>query len=225
MMRPAVDLTAGAAGLALVGLALAIWALVRLALGYGARDPAYRQLSAREQAFLRAAADAVFPPGGPIPISGTQAGALGHVDRFLGGIAPRSRVLVRLLFFLVEHATLVFPAPGRGGIRRFSGLSLAQRQAVLDAWGRSRHAARRTVFQSLRAILTMAYFASPAVLRAIGLAPLAMETPVVDADLLYPPIGQPRSAIRATLEERDRPPPVAPLDPHGPLAPAYRERA
>ena len=204
-------------------MGLAGWAFVRIAWGYGARDPRYPQLSTREQAFLRAASDAVFPPAGPIPYSGTEAGTLGHVDRFLAGIAPRTRVLVRLLFFLIEHATLFFPAPGLDGIRRFSGLSLAQRQAVLEGWGRSRNPARRTVFQSLRAILTMAYFGSPGVLRAIGLAPLAIETPVVDADLLYPPIGQPKSAIRFGVADRDRPVPDSPLDPHGPLDPAWAE--
>jgi hypothetical protein len=213
------------AAIALVLAGLAAWAFARFAVGYGSRDPSYPQLSAREQAFLRAAADAVFPPGGPIPYSGTEAGALGHVDRFLAGVSARSRVLMRLLFFLIEHATIFFPAPGWNGIRRFTALSLAQQQAVLDGWGRSRNAARRAIFQSLRAILTMAYFGSPAVLRTIGLAPLAMETPVVDADLLYPPIGQPRSAIRYGVADRDREWPRTPLDPRGPLAPAYRERA
>lgn len=213
--------TGSAIGVVLLGLAA--WAFARFFVGYGARDPAYPQLSAREQAFLRAASDAVFPPGGPIPHSGTEAGALGHVDRFLGGIAPRTRVLIRLLFFLIEHATIFFPAPGLAGIRRFTALSLPQQQAVLDGWGRSRNAARRTIFQSLRAILTMAYFASPAVLRAIRLAPLAMDTPVVDADLLYPPIGSPRSAIRFGVADRDRSWPMAPLDPHGPLDPAFQE--
>jgi len=203
--------------------ALAAWAAVRLFWGYGPCDAAYPQLSAHEQAFLRAASNAVFPPGGAIPYSGPEAGALRHVDRFLAGIAPRSRVLMRLLFFLVEHATLFFPAPGWNGIRRFSALSLEQQQAALDGWARSRHAARRTIFQSLRAILTMAYFGDPAVLRTIGLAPLAIETPVVDADLLYPPIGQPRSAIRFGVADKDRPRPTAPLDPHGPLDPAYQE--
>lgn len=206
-----------------VALGLAAWAFARFFVGYGARDAAYAQLSAREQAFLRAASDAVFPSGGPIPYSGSAAGALGHVDRFLGDISPRTRVLIRLLFFLIEHATIFFPAPGQTGIRRFTALSLEQQQAVLDGWGRSRSAARRTIFQSLRAILTMAYFGSPAVLRAIRLAPLAIETPVVDADLLFPPIGQPRSAIRFGVADRNRVWPRAPLDPNGPLDPAFVE--
>jgi hypothetical protein len=211
--------------LALALVALAAWAAARLAAGYGRRDPAYPRLSAREQAFLRAAADAVFPPGGPVPVSGTEAGTLRHVDRYVAALSPRTRLLIRLLFFAFEHATLAFRAPGWDGFRRFSALAPAQRVAVLDAWGRSPLAARRAVFQSLRAILTMAYFSSPAVLRAISLAPLDLETPVVDADLLYPPIGQPRSAIRFGVGDRERPVPRTPLDPHGPLHPGYADAA
>jgi hypothetical protein len=209
----------------LLALALLAWAVARLALGYARRDPAYAQLSGREQAFLRAAADAVFPPGGPIPVSGSEAGTLRHVDRYVAALSPRTRVLIRLLFFFFEHATLVFRAPGWDGFRRFSALGPEQRVAVLDGWSRSSLALRRTVFQSLRAVLTMAYFSSPAVLRAIGLAPLAFETPVVDADLLYPPIGQPRSAIRFEPADRDRPVSRAPLDPRGALRADYAEPA
>jgi hypothetical protein len=205
----------------LLGIGLLGWAVARLALGYPRADRALPRLSAREQAFLRAAAEAVFPPGGELAPSGRDAFVLRHVDLYVAAISPRSRVLIRLLFFLVEHASLFFPAPGWDGFRRFSALSVAQRTAALDAWGRSPLAARRAVFQSLRAVLTMAYFSSPDVLRAIGLAPLAFETPVVDADLLYPPIGQPRSAIRFGVEDRARPAATAPLDPHGPLHPAY----
>jgi len=45
----------------------------------------------------------------------------------------------------------------------------------------------------------------------------------VDADLLYPAIGQPKSAIRFGVADRDRPVPDSPLDPHGPLDPAWAE--
>lgn len=220
MLRPAVNPL-----LALAGLALLAWAVVRLALGYRAIDPALRQLSAREQAFVAAAADAIFPHGGALALSGTEAGSLAHVDRYLAALSPRSRVLIRLLFLFLEHATLLFPAPGWDGFRRFSSLAPQQRVAVLAAWSGSRMAARRTVFQSLRAILTMAYFSNATVLRAMGLAPLAMESPVVDADLLFPPIGRPRSAIRWTPADRARAVPRTPLDPHGPLDPAYRGEA
>jgi hypothetical protein len=108
---------------------------------------------------------------------------------------PRLRFLMHLLFFLLEHATLFFPAPGRAGRRRFSSLALEQRTASLEAWRTSRLYPRRLVFSSLRAILTMGYFAHPSVLRQLGLAPYAVRTPIRD-DLWYPRIG----ASRATSD-------------------------
>jgi hypothetical protein len=207
----------------LLALGLLAWAVLRFAAGYGRRDPAFAQLSARELTLVRAAADAAFPPGGAIPLSGTEAGIPAHIDRYLAALPPRNRTLIRLLFVLIEHATLIFQAPGWDGFRRFSSLTLDQRMAVLEGWARSSIQPRRLVFQSLRAVLTMGYFASPAVLRAMGLAPLAIETPVVDADLLYPPIGQPKSAIRFGVADRQRSVSRAPLDPHGRLQPGFEE--
>ena len=163
----------------LLAIALLLWAVVRFAAGYGRRDPALAQLSAREQALVRAAADAAFPPGGAIPLSGTEAGIPAHVDRYLAALPARNRTLIRLLFVLIEHATLLFPGPGVTGFRRFSAQTLDQRMAVLEGWARSSLVPRRLVFQSLRAVLTMGYFASPAVLRAMELAPLDPHGPLV----------------------------------------------
>lgn len=212
--------------LLLVAIVLvAAWAVARAVGGYGPPDPRLRQLSPREARFFAAAADAVFPPGGAIPLSGSEAGAVAHLDGWLALLPRRNRILIRLLVAFFEHATLVFPAPGRGGRRRFTALSPAQRIALLDAWSRSRLRVRRLVFASLRTLLTSAYFANPVVMRATGVAPLAFETPVVEADLLYPPIGQPRSAIRWRREDLERPVARTPLDPHGPLHPDYAEEA
>jgi hypothetical protein len=127
---------------------------------------------------------------------------------------------MRLLFCLLEQATLVFPAPGRGGRRRFSSLDPAQREAVLEGWQRSRLFPRRLVFTSLRAILTMGYFAHPAVLRGLGLAPYRVEPPVAEADLLYPPIGAPPAAIRFTRADLTPPSDGTPLR-GAPLHPDY----
>ncbi len=156
----------------------------------------FRVLAAREAAFLAASAEALFPRGGELAVSGTEARVPEWVDGYLELQPPRVRLLMRLLFCLVEQATLVLPAPGAGGRARFSCLCPAQRIAALEGWQRSRFFPRRLVFTSLRAILTMAYFADPAVLRGLGLAPYQVEVPVCEADLLYPPIGKPPSAIR-----------------------------
>ncbi len=206
-----------------LAVALLVWLVARALLGYETRDASLSQLSAREAAFLGAAADAVFPPGGMPALSGVEAGVVRHVDRWLALLTPRNRILIRLLVVFFEHVTLLFPAPGRGGRRRFTSLSLSQRSAVLEAWERSPLRMRRLVFASLRTILTSSYFASPDVLRELGLAPFALESPVVAADLLYPRIGEPSSSIRWTEEDLARAVPRTPLDPHGPLHPDYRD--
>jgi hypothetical protein len=204
-----------------LGSSLLAWAAARLLLRYGARDPSLSQLSARETAFLGAAADAVFPPGGTPTQSGTEAGVVHHIDRWLALLTRRNRVLIRLLLVFFEHATLLFPAPGRGGRRRFSALSLPQRIALLEAWEHSSLRVRRLIFASLRTILTSSYFASPYVLRELGLAPLAIETPVVAADLLYPRVGRSRTSIRWKVEDMERSWSKTPLDPRGALHPDF----
>ncbi len=217
MLRPVI-----AALLSALGISVLLWLVSRALLGYGTRDSSLSQLSAREAAFLGAAADAVFPPGGTPALSGVEAGAVRHIDRWLALMTRRNRVLIRLLVVFFEHVTLLFPAPGRGGRRRFSSLSLPQRSELLEGWEHSPLRLRRLVFASLRTILTSSYFASPDVLRELGLAPLALESPVVAADLLFPRVGQPRSSIRWTAEDLARPVPRTPLDPRGPLHPDYR---
>jgi hypothetical protein len=198
------------------------WAAVRLAVGY---PPAtgFRRLARREVAFLRAAGDTLFPAGGPLPPSGSEARIAEYVDDYLGVVPARMRVLMRLLFFLVEHATLFLPAPGWNGFRRFSSLDEAQRAAVFEGWRRSPLVARRVVFTSLRAVLTNCYVADPAVLRNLGVAPFEIETPVAPAALLYPRIGAPKASIAYGPSSLTAPSDGTPLALDGPLHPGYRE--
>jgi hypothetical protein len=202
-----------------------LYAALRVFTGYPGRAARTRCLAAREVAFLDAAAETIFPPGGAIEISGAAAGIPAYTDRWLAVSQPHTRRLMRMLFFLVEHATLFFPAPGRGGMRRFSSLAPEQRAAALDGWRTSRFFARRLVFTSLRAILTMGYVAHPSVLRHLRLAPLTIDTPVCEADLLYPPVGRARGAIPFTASDLTPPSDGTPVDLDGPLHPAYAERA
>jgi hypothetical protein len=199
------------------------YATARIALGYPAPPVRYLRLLRSEAAFLAAAADALFPRGGAIEPSGLDAGVPGYVDRYLGDVPPKLRFLMRCLFLLFEHASFVIRAPGRGGMRRFSSLSNEQRVAVLERWRGARFFPMRLVFTSLRAILTMGYFAAPAVLRALGLAPYDIRTPVTEADLLYPPIGKGPEAIRWQREDLTAPSDGTPLDLAGPLHPAWAE--
>jgi hypothetical protein len=131
---------------------------------------------------------------------------------------------MRALFFLFEHATVIFPGPGGlRGLRRFSSQDVAQREVVLERWRTSRLFPRRLVFTSLRALCTLGYFASPSVLRSLRLAPFAIDTPVCEADLWYPPIGASRASLRRTRADLTPPSAGVPFALDAPLAPGYAE--
>ncbi len=213
----------GMAGWIAVAIVLG-WGLVRICVGYPRPSVRPIRLDRRELAFLAAAAEAMFPRGGHIQPSGIDAQVPAYVDRLVEASHPRIRLLMRLLFFFVEHATLFFPAPGGlSGFRRFSSLSLEQRSAALEAWGSSSLFPRRLVFTSLRALLTLGYFSHPPVLRELELAPYAVSSPVVEADLLYPPIGGRPDDIPFTRADLTPPGEVQPIDLDGPLMPGYAE--
>jgi hypothetical protein len=182
-------------------LALALFVAQRVWLGHPRPRAALRVLSRREAAFLDAAAATFFPGGGALALSGEQADLPERTDRYLESLPDRQRGLIRALLMLFEHATVVFPAPGLGGLRRFSSLSPAQRHAWLESWARSRFYLRRTAFTALKAVLVMGYFGHPDCLAQLGLTPFEMTTPVCAADLLYPPIGEPPSRIAYRPED------------------------
>ena len=211
--------------LSLFALAALGYAVFRVFLGYPQPARPLAVLARSEAAFLAGAAEATFPAGGGIPPSGLDADLPGYTDRLMAAAHPRVRFLMHLLFFLLEHATLCFPAPGRAGRRRFSSLGLEQRTAALEGWRTSRLFPRRLVFASLRAILTMGYFAHPAVLRQLGLAPYEVRTPICDVDLWYPRVGASRASIRLGPADLTPPSDGTPIPLAAPLHPAYREGA
>lgn len=209
---------------ALISACVALVALLaarRVWLGYPVPAVPGRVLARRELGLLTAAADAVFPPGGAITASGSDADVAERTDIWIAEVAPLMRSLMRLLFFLVEHATLFFPAPGRGGFRRFSSLDAEQREAVLRGWAESSLPPRRLVFQSLRAVLSMSYLADPSVLRELGLAPRDVEPRYCEADLLFPPIGHGPDAIRIEPDDLREVEGPATLASDAPLDPRY----
>ncbi len=155
-------------GVAGVATLLALGLLFRgIFGGYPAAPlvPACARLNRKEQAVVAACADTLFPPGGPIPLSGTEAGAVRYFDNYLGGVSATQRRLIRLLLHAVEHSPWLF-GPARRV--RFTRLSAAERVAVLEAMGQSPIYLRRVMFVSLRVILTMGYLANEEVARTIG---------------------------------------------------------
>jgi hypothetical protein len=131
------------------------------------RLPAGSTLAAREQAFVAACADALFPPSGPIPLSGTEAGLVAYMDAYVARCPRTTRALIRLLFAFAEYGPWVF-GPRRG---RFTRLDQAARLAALEAMSKSPIYFRRIAFLSLRTMLSMGYLANAQVARQIGMLP------------------------------------------------------
>lgn len=123
-------------------------------------------LGAKEQAIIAAAADALFPPGGPIPVSGTQAGLVLYMDTYVRRVPPGIRVLLRLLIAFIEHGPWLF------GPRhvRFTRLSPSERVLALEDMVKSSLYIRRVAFYSIRTILSMGYLANATVMKSIGCA-------------------------------------------------------
>jgi hypothetical protein len=147
-----------------IAVAFLLLAVRGVALGYPPPRISTRVLSAKEQAIVASCADALFPAGGPIPISGTEAGVVEYVALFVERTPRATRALMRMLFRFVEHSTWLF-GPRRA---RFSRLSVAERIAALSAMAESRFYFRRVSFLSLRTMLSMGYLANEEVARAIG---------------------------------------------------------
>jgi hypothetical protein len=209
---------------AVVALALLGALAARVLLGYPRPVRPAQVLSRAEIAFLEAVAESILPPGGAVPISGGEAGVAGYVDRLVAASQPRQRWLMRALFVLIEHATLVFPAPGGiSGLRRFSKLRPDQQAAVIEGWRSSRLFPRRLVFTALRSLCAIGYLADPAVLRLLSLAPYAIDTPIVEADLLYPRIGESRASIALTRADLSPPGQAPPLAGDEPLLRGYSD--
>lgn len=179
-------------------LAVIVWLAARFGAGYPAIPASVRLLRPREYATISAAASATFPRGGAVPLSGLDANVPEHVDRFVREQPIGNRRLMKLLFVLIEHATIVFPPPGPGRRRRFSALTPMQQVAYLEGWRTSRLFVRRLVFTSLRAIVTMGYLSHADVLAALDLAPQSIVSRPTEADGLWPPIGEP-SALPGAL--------------------------
>lgn len=163
----------------LVSALVVILAVVRaVALGYPPpRLPRGSLLGRKEQAVVAACADALFPPGGPIPLSGTEAGLVAYMDRYLAGLPALPRLLGRLLFHSIEHGPWLF-GPRRV---RFTRLRPAERAVALAEMASSPRYFRRVSFLSMRAMMTMGYLAHPEVARTMGmvadLAPFERSRP------------------------------------------------
>ena len=158
----------------------------------------WKVLGRGEGAFIKAAGETLFPPHPGLAVAGHSADLADYADTYLQALGPKQRRLIRAMFVLFEQGTLLFPARGLGAFRRFSSMRPDQRLSYLEGWAHSRVELRRMAFSALKAVLILGYVGHDENLAVLGLEPWELDAVVCEADLLYPPIGQPRSAVQKT---------------------------
>jgi hypothetical protein len=140
-----------------LGLAL-LWFLWEFILGYPPADTKYKNISAKQQLLLIKSAEAFFPEGGKLP-SASEAKVVAYLDQMLVQLPRQQRILIRLLFILIEHGPLIF-----GPLQvRTTRQSVKARMKYFEGWESSRWYFRRLAFLSLRSLMTIAYFSCPRV--------------------------------------------------------------
>jgi len=198
-------------GFLVILLGLGAFASYRLVWGYPKRSERFRVIAGRDAAFLDAAAEVFFPAGENLPLSGLEADLPGYADEYLAHLPTAKRRLILALFMLFEQGTLLWPARGVGAFRRFSAMPIEQRIRVIRGWEESRLSLRRMAFSALKAVLILGYLGRAESLAALGLGPWSFESPISEADLLYPPIGESPNRIPYTRADLTPPSSGIPL--------------
>jgi len=202
-------------------LALTVVLFRRGIAGYAPPAAGLAVLSRAEAAVVAAAAEALFPGVGALPVSGRDAHLPHSVDRHLAALPQSKRLQIRALLLVIEHIPLLVPADEPGGRRRFSSLPSTARASVLQRLCEHRRGLPRLLFTALRAVLVLGYLGHPANLWALGVAPFEIQPGVSDAELLFPRVGGLVSSIAFSPSDRTDPTRLGPLDPHGPRHRAY----
>ena len=123
-------------------------------------------LTAQERDILTLAADATFPKGGAIDMSGTEAGVPAHFENYIKKLPADKQKLIHLMLHFVETIPLIF-GPER---TLFSLMNSENQEKALDFSDKSLYF-HRVALQSLRVLLTMGYMANEEVQKKIGYVP------------------------------------------------------
>ncbi len=126
---------------------------------------ALHYLAPGEYAILAALANALFPPGNPIGLAGTDARVPEYIDRMLAGMRADKAAEFKTMLLLFEHGTTAFGLR----VKRFTDLDRHARERYLRRWERARVYSRRMLAAGLKTMLGIAYFAYPGVQERLGI--------------------------------------------------------
>lgn len=128
-----------------------------------AAAPGRHTFSAAELEVVAALADAFFPPGNPVGVSGAAVDVAAELDRLLAEdldpvVGPVFRHLLR---------GLEYGAAATHGAR-FSRLERPLREEILADWAEPGNVPRRMAYEVLKTCIGWAWFSAPAVRAGLG---------------------------------------------------------
>ncbi len=147
----------GSAAVAMAGGAGAV-----LALRLSSPAVGFVSLNDEELGVVAALSELWFPAG-VFPVDGLEAGVPRRVDEITGEILAE----LQLAGFRYVLRTLEWGTIARWG-QTFTQLSIADREVVVGRWSEATPVARRTAIDAVKAVLAMAYFSHPEVVKTIG---------------------------------------------------------
>lgn len=128
---------------------------------------ALRKLSSREKRTLAAAAECMLPEGGPFELGHRDVDYLGFIEQeYLASVPREVAQLAHVILFFLEYFAWWFARfPSR-----FSRLTAARREQVLDRLRCSRLFFLRGFFILLSNMLLVPFYRDPRVMDAVGYA-------------------------------------------------------
>jgi choline dehydrogenase-like flavoprotein len=151
--------------------------ILRLVVGYPLPERPIEGLNRTTWAFVKAAGETLFPPGGAIPPSADDVDVPGYLDHWMAALPPRQQLLITLLFTAIEQGTLLLGPGLKGRLHRFSGLSTDDRITYLRRIEQHPLFLVRALLAALRTIFSFAYLDREPVKEAMGIAPMPCTWP------------------------------------------------
>lgn len=121
-----------------------------------------RRLRKSERQVLGAVATTLIPDTGKLPAAESEIDVVAPISGFLEGAPSRQLAKIRMALWALELSTVIY-----AGLRRFSRLSIGDREQHLRRLERSRVATLREIFVMLKGLTSIGYCRAPKVQMAI----------------------------------------------------------
>ncbi len=126
------------------------------------------RLSESECATLRSLASVLLPAHGAIAFSHVDVDYIAFTQNFLADVPPQARWLMKGTLWILDWLGWLWCQPWP---RRFSRLSSAKQERVIEGWRSSSIPTLRSVLQVVSLPLLMPFYQDPRVLKALGISP------------------------------------------------------